>query len=166
MVKGDSGNEEQFHKALNYSFLILSQSGRSKKELEERLKRKGFFSEIIQKVTDRLEELNYLNDVRYAENFIETRLRRRPCGKKFLREELKEKGIGLVTINQILGKVFSDVNEELMAKELVRKKMRESRKLDEKVLYRRLQGYLLRRGFPSETVYKVLKELVNLEHGE
>lgn len=157
------GDEEKFHEAMKYAFFLLSQRERSKRELEERLQKRGYFSEVIQMVIHRLEELEYLNDIRFAENWTEMKLKRKPCGKKLLREELKKKGIEPETIDQILEKVFLDVDEELMAKELVEKKIKGCPGLDEKILYRRLQGYLLRRGFPPEMVYKILRGLRKIE---
>ena len=69
-----------YDKALYY----LSMREHCRKELETKLRTKGYNAGEIEAALDRLEEENFLSDARYAEVFIRSRLRKNPEGKEIM----------------------------------------------------------------------------------
>ncbi len=85
-------------KALEY----LARREHSKKELELKLLKKGFPKELIGPQLDKLEEANLLSDLRYAQSFIESRLRRSPEGSRMLVMRLRQKGVSREVANEVI----------------------------------------------------------------
>lgn len=71
---------------------LLSHREHSKKELATKLKIRGYEEEEISSTIERLEEINYLNDARFAEIFVRSRLSK-PLGASRIQQELIQKGI-------------------------------------------------------------------------
>jgi regulatory protein len=71
---------------------LLSYREHAKKELEKKLKAKGYEEEEINKTILKLEEINYLNDKRFAEIFVRSRVSK-PLGANRILQELMQKGI-------------------------------------------------------------------------
>lgn len=66
----------------------LTHRARTVREVERHLDGCHFGEYEIQQVIDRLLELNYLNDGRYAEEFVRSRLATKPVSRRRLREQL------------------------------------------------------------------------------
>ena len=95
-------------KALEY----LARREHSKRELELKLLRKGFPRELIGPQLDSLEEANLLSDLRYAQNFIASRLRRSPEGSRMLIMRLRQKGVSREVANEVIQNSY-DAEEAL-----------------------------------------------------
>ncbi|MEW6685752.1 MAG: RecX family transcriptional regulator [Candidatus Edwardsbacteria bacterium] len=149
--------EEEKRKAREYALNLLSIRPRTKKELEQRLKRKEFETEIISKVISRLEEVGLIDDEKFARLWTESRLASKPMGPNRLKEELWQKGISPEIIEESL-KEFTNKDEQIgIAKELVKRKTRQYVSLSPEVMKRRLMGFLSRRGFSYEIIKEVLR---------
>src|SRR5690554_1602431 len=62
--------EEEQNKANNYAINLLSYRARSKKEIEDRLKGKGYEDIIIEKTIEFLKAYKLLNDKSFAKDYI------------------------------------------------------------------------------------------------
>ena len=82
--------------------------------------RKDFKQEIKQAI-QRLEDLAYLDDAKYAKDFINDRVRFKPRGKSLIRYELIKKGVDL----NIIDKSFyeSEFDEIYLGQQLLSKKL-------------------------------------------
>ncbi|MCK4916814.1 MAG: RecX family transcriptional regulator [Candidatus Omnitrophica bacterium] len=67
-------NDICFNKALKHSLLLLKYRARTKKEICQRLKQKGWKDSVIIKVVNRLEDNKFLNDKEFVDLFIESSL--------------------------------------------------------------------------------------------
>lgn len=77
---------------------LLAQREHSRRELQDKLRLRGFPSEEITQTLDRLRTQGLQSDSRFAENYIESRLRR-GFGPVRIGVELRERGIeeGLIS---------------------------------------------------------------------
>jgi regulatory protein len=145
-----------FRKAKKYAFKLLSYRGRSEKELEDRLVKKGFSKTVASSTIGYLKKLELINDKAFAET-----LRREALTKKLLsnygaKRFLLSRGIPRVIAEEILSNTKNDDIEN--AKRLVDKKLKSIINYSPLNKKKKLYNLLSRRGYSSDTIYKVLKE--------
>jgi regulatory protein len=145
--------EAERRKALDASFNLLSYRGRSRREIEDRLKRKGVSPEVIGETVRRLTELGLLDDVKFAEAFARDRLEFARKGKRVIYAELRKKGIPKPVVEQALS---GAPDEDKSATGLLDKVSRRYAALEPRARYRKLHDLLLRRGFSFDTIERVL----------
>jgi len=131
---------------------LLSVRLRSRRELDERLRRRGTAPAVIRTVLDRLSAEGFLDDGRFARTWIRGRLALRPSGGVRLRSELLRKGVAAGVIDQALREAFSEADEHQLALEVARSRLRRYRAQPAEVAYRRLAGVLHRRGFSAGAI--------------
>ena len=146
--------------AQRYVFILLKYRLRSQYEVTCKLKQKGFSDEIINETLDFFADLGYLDDLKFAQLWVSSRIRTKPRSKRFLEYELKNKGIAEDIIIQAVAEVDQD-QEYSLAKDIAIKRFSKMSNLDKNIVKRRLVGILGRRGFNRYIVYNVLKEVVD-----
>lgn len=104
------------NKALNYTYRLLGIRPRSVFEMERKLRGKRFNEEIIKEVIDELKELELLDDEKFARQWLEERLKYRPCGRFLVKKKLLEKGIAEEIINGVLEEFLPPEKEIELAK--------------------------------------------------
>ncbi|NLY85096.1 MAG: hypothetical protein GX077_01925 [Tissierellia bacterium] len=149
---------EEKNKAINYALRLLSYRARSEKEIYDALKRKGFDDNIIEDTIYYCKEKEYLNDRDFAESFVRDKINFSKLGPERIRYELRLKGISEDIINRVL-RVSRDEQFET-ALELGKKRIRLYKDDTKDAKYRKLSGFLQRKGYSYEIVSKVLKELL------
>ncbi len=140
-----------------YALRLLTVRDRSVQELRERLERR-FSKDEAAEALDYLDDLGYLDDLRFAANYVQYRNRNRPTGNYLLRLELRNKGITDEDIDQVLN--AADLEYEL-ALSLAKQRMGSLERVEALVRIRRLYGLLQRRGFPSPIARRVVGELLD-----
>jgi regulatory protein len=151
--------KDQKVKALQKCFRWLSIRARSEKELENKLKEKGFASKIIKQTIERIKELGYLNDKEFARLFVEMRKTGRPKGKFFIRRDLKQKGISEDIIKETLTKFYSEKEEKELALSLAKKKIKSYGHIPNEKIYQKLANFLASRGFGWPVIKEVLDKI-------
>ncbi|MBO8167681.1 MAG: regulatory protein RecX [Thermoanaerobacteraceae bacterium] len=141
-------------KAMAAALRLLNYRWYTEKELKQKLQDKGYHQETVEKVVARLKELDYINDERYAEIWIQDRVKLKPVGRVRLLHELAEKGIERNLAEEKIGQMLTPEQEYLLALGIARKKLGRSR-----VRWDQLAAHLLRRGFPWEVIDRVGREL-------
>lgn len=155
---------DNFEKFYNVALRFLSYRPRSEKEVRDKLVRKKASKEIIEKVVAKLKVQKFLNDEEFAKWWIEQRTQFKPRSLKFIKFELKHKGISddLIELgikNQEL-RIESDLE---LAKKLVETRIKRFRNkfgMTREELYQKLGGFLARRGFDWETIKQSIDELL------
>lgn len=155
--------KDQRVKALEKSFRLLGIRPRSQKELEKKLKEKGFDDSIIKKTFKKLKEYNYLDDKKFAKNWLRWR-KLSGKGKFVVSWELKQKGIKEEIIKETLKK-YSVADEFKIALEMAEKKKRSFKNLKPLERKQKLAQFLASRGFGWETISRVLRE-IRIKQGE
>lgn len=149
---------EEQNKVLNHAFNILSYSQNSKKGLYTKLMRKGYEEEFVLKAIEYCEERNYINDKLYAENFIKDKTNINKYGPNKVRYDLISKGVSKDIIDEVL--VIDSDDEYERAIELANKRIKSYKNDDKAAIYRKLGGFLQRRGYTYDVVSKVLREVL------
>ena len=139
---------------------LLNARMRSRKELTQRLAQKEYSDEVIDRVLDVLAQAGFVDDERFARAWVNDRLRLRPAGLALLRRELRRKGIADEIIGRIMKEHEDDDEVERACSLLSRRKSRYAG-LDPQVARRRMMGFLARRGFNGQTMYTVVKRMLD-----
>ncbi len=139
---------------------LLAARARSRHEIEDRLKRKGFGKRVRDRAISALCEWGYLDDAAFARAWVRSRMVGTLCGRRRIRVELYRKGVAAETVECALKGYHGEVQEEELAEKVARKRLRALSGLDRKVKRRRLCGLLLRRGFAPEVATTVLGKLL------
>lgn len=165
-----------YNQGLSVALELLSLRPRSEAEVKMRLKRRypDAPTETFTRVIDRLKELNYLNDADFAKYWIENRAAFAPRGRQLLKQELMKKGVNRDIIDTALEQYLEAASEEQEAEEgeesglsieesqaltIARKKARSYAAEDWAGFYRKLGGFLLRRGYDYGIAGRVTKQV-------
>jgi len=81
---------------------FLAVRPRSTAETRRRLRHLGYPASLCDEVVERLVELGYLDDLAFAQAWVESRDRVRPRGSAALRRELLMKGVAREVIDEVL----------------------------------------------------------------
>ncbi|WP_421848917.1 regulatory protein RecX [Marinomonas sp.] len=127
---------------------LLSHREHSKQELATKLKTRGHEEEEINAIIERLEEMNYLNDKRFAEIFVRSRLSK-PLGASRIQQELIQKGINSELAKTAISEANADWFE--LAKQLKERRFGEEVSTDFKEKAKQSR-YLQYRGFDFEQI--------------
>lgn len=155
--------EEEFSKAKSYVYRILARRMYTTREIHDKLVQREYVDKIIEDVIAILERYGYLNDRTYAQEWIESRMRSKPKGKIALKRELERKGIDKLIIEDALSQAFDQSKEAEMALDLARRKVRSYNADDPVAAKRKLQSFLIRRGFDFGTVKDVIEQVIDRE---
>jgi len=144
--------EEVIAKAFNAAANFLKTRERSKKEIRDKLKTKEYSESVIEKVLEKLERLDIVNDKRFAEMFVRDRMKLKPKGKKVLSLELAQKGIDRNTIEEVLQELVGGDGEIELAKRVLEKAEKKYSGLEENIRRDKIIKYLLSKGFSWNTI--------------
>lgn len=144
--------ENKTKEALNSAYHILTYQSRSRKELELKLKKKGFENSIISKTLQYLQKNNYINDLEFALQFGKSKITHYFHGKRLLEKELLRKGIETHITQEVIGRLYSETDELKVAEQLIVKRMRIYKNLNIEVAKRRLMVLLQRKGFSPDII--------------
>ncbi|WP_434564180.1 regulatory protein RecX [Thermoanaerobacterium thermosaccharolyticum] len=156
LEEGIDINEEQYNYYVNFlvnksayndSLKFLSYSMRTKKELIDKLKLKGYDDSIINNVLEKLIQQRYIDDEYYAELYIKEK-KERLYSKYRIYNELYRKGIDPSIITSKLDQLYED-EIDTIKKLIIKKRVSTNDKL-------KIKNYLFRKGFMIEDINKVL----------
>ena len=157
---------EELAKAKRYALKLLNIRPRSVAEFRDKLTRKKFAPEIISEVQEYCLRCGYLNDALFAKSWILSRLHSRPKSRRMIGIELEKKGLNKELIDTVMREngLTSDTDME-SARKIAAGRYEKLRAMDGETVKRRLSGFLARRGFSSQCIYNVIKELIENEGG-
>ncbi|MEI7682764.1 MAG: RecX family transcriptional regulator [Candidatus Saccharibacteria bacterium] len=135
-------------RALDY----LSRRPRSEWELRDYLKRKEYDSPTIDTTLNKLSDYGYIDDLKFAQSWINTRRLLKPTSLRRLRQELIQKHVSKEVIEMALQTDEGDESSAL--KEMIDKKRPQTRYQDDQ----KLIAYLLRQGFNYGDIKDALKD--------
>lgn len=160
MAKAEPGElspEEAWRKAKEICFDLLAARPRTKEELRQALRRKGFDDDLREALLGKLDNAKLIDDDAFAEQWVHSRHAYQGLARSALVAELKRKGVDGEVATRAAGEIDRE-SEEQRARELVRKRLRSMTRLDEQSATRRLLGTLARKGYPQGLAYTVVRE--------
>lgn len=132
---------------------LLNYMDRTESGLRQKLKEKSFDEDSVEQAIEYVKSFGYINDIGYAERYIlnkqDTKSRRE------IYASLSQKGISRDDIEQAMERCYESEHELAVIRRLCEKKhfVAEEATDEEK---KRMYHYLLRKGFRSEDVCKLL----------
>ena len=142
------------HTPLNYALWLLGRRDRSIGEIKEKLILKEYSLEEVKKTIDFLCKNNFLNDERFAKNFIRNQLLIKPLGEYQLRMRLRRKFIQEDIIEKILNE--SELDEKKQVNIAFSRWIRVNKNKEKK--YEKVSRHLIGRGFSWDIIKTVLEE--------
>lgn len=138
----------QTDKAYGNALRYVAMRPRSTWELQTYLKRKDVDEPVADNIMQRLQDLNLLNDMAFAEAWVANRRLLKATSKRKLRLELKQKHVPEHIIEQVMRE--DETDERSIITELIAKKRR---KYPEDA---KLMQYLARQGFGYDDIKAAL----------
>ena len=143
-------------KAQQYALKLLSYRGRSERELEERLLKKGVTKSEVSSTIQRFKEIGLIDDMSLAETLKLTALSTKLLSQKGSKRFMLGRGIPPDIVDMVFYRHEGTDFDNAMR--FVAKKLRVLGNYPPEIARRRLYGLLSRRGYSSETIMKVLRE--------
>jgi regulatory protein len=144
----------------SFALKVLSGRAHSTGELREKLRRRAERMSDVDEIVQRLKELGYLDDRRFAESFATARLSNEGFGRGRVIQDLRQRRVAPALAEKTVGKVYEEVDDQALIEEWIRRKYRMTPRdglfQEEKDLaaaYRRL----LRAGFRTGEILRALK---------
>jgi regulatory protein len=146
-----------------YAVGALARRMRTERDLRRLMKLRAEEGEAgaraIDAVVARLKELNYLSDTRFAEDYTRVRKEHEKFGRRRVQQDLMQKGVGKELVASTLETAYEDVDEVALARQYIaRKRIKQPSGENAQKETVRTMNRLLRAGFSSRAIYKVLRE--------
>lgn len=146
-----------FKQLLQKAYYFLKFRDRSEKEIRDHFK--SFQDQdLIEKLVAKLKEQGFINDLKFANLWIESRQRSKFKSKLALELELKQKGISEEIIEEAFSLQSSDIRQEDLAMQALEKKMRIWKNLTKLEFKQKAYRYLGAKGFPYEIISSVIEK--------
>lgn len=148
--------------AITFVSYRLRSSAELRTYLAKKAKAHDLSASDIDAAFERLVELGYVDDRRFAEAFVSSRLSSKPKGRRLLAAELKSKGIDPDTAVTAIDSILADaaatasVSEHDLAVRALGKRLELWRNLPVMERRKKLYGFLMRRGFSADTVARIV----------
>ena len=174
LIKGDEIDKKRIDKLVfeneifqvkKSAYRYLGNRNHSSFELKIKLSKKGYQKEIINKVIIELKGKGFIDDHKFAESFVRTRVERRKEGIVKINSELSKRGIN----NEIISKVISNSSNDPVhfdnALELAEKKYQtlENKSLEYQKLKGRLFNFLKGKGYTPNIIFEVIDNVLEKE---
>lgn len=153
-VRGLAAQEEE-RVALDAAYRYLTYRPRSESEMRTRLRRKGVRPNTLEKTLERLRQLRLLDDAAFAQQWVEHRAATNPRGRRLVRWELRQKGIG----PELAQETVQTLDEEEGAYQAGLRRSARLQVKDYPEFRKRLGDFLVRRGFGYEVVERTVSRL-------
>lgn len=150
--------------ARNICLRLLTGTPRTRKQLADALRKREIPDEAAEEVLSRFEDVGLIDDAAFADAWVESRHHGRGLARRALVRELRTKGVDSAVIDEAVGQLDSEQEEET-ARELVARKLRSTRGLERDKRLRRLAGMLARKGYGEGMALRVVRRALE-EEGE
>ena len=119
---GEKNRDKAVSEVMNAASNILVFADNTEKSLREKLGRKGFDPELIDKAVEKMKAAGLVNDARLIKSYSEYLANKKLYGKARIRLELQKKGFDRELINEKLEDSVSEVDFKENCLKMIRKK--------------------------------------------
>lgn len=133
---------------------LLEDMDRTEKALRDKLRQGGYPDSAIDGAVEYVRSFGYLDDVRFAENFVMSR--KDSKSRREIQALLAQKGVPADTAQAVLGQIYGEDGEQASIRQILRKKRLDPEHADEQTL-RKIYGYLARKGYRYEDIRQVIQ---------
>jgi regulatory protein len=150
---------------MDYALKSLGARMQSVRDLRRKMKDRAEPGEegeaMMDRILEKLHEMRYLSDERFAADFTRLRQENRALGQRRVQQDLQQKGIASDLIAATLATAYEDVDElALVRTHMERKRIKPP--TDDKSTARVLRR-LTSAGFSSKAIFAVLRSIKNSE---
>jgi regulatory protein len=158
-IEREVGILHTYDRALN----MLAVRGRASAELRRLLIRKGEPADAVDVAIERLISAGFLDDAAFARSFARSKGVSGGLSRRRLEQELGRRGVTRETGSEAIETVFAEegVDESAAIERVARKKLRSLTSLDAPTRRRRLYSFLARRGYDSDDIGRILRQLLD-----
>jgi regulatory protein len=145
---------------------ILARGPRTEREVEGRLRERGYHEDAVERALARLRRVSLLDDRAFVRSFLRTELLKAPQGRRLLETKLRRRGVPEAMIREL--DAFLGEDPDLTGRSLVSEEgraalgfaqlRRKYSRLSPEVYRRRMQQALARRGFGWDTIRELMNE--------
>ncbi|WP_369200392.1 recombination regulator RecX [Streptomyces sp. PU-14G] len=143
---------------------LLTGTPRTRRQLADALRKRDVPTEAAEEVLARFEDVGLIDDGAFAAAWVESRHHSRGLARRALARELRTKGVDATVIDEAVGELDAEQEEET-ARALVARKLRATRGLERDKRLRRLAGMLARKGYSEGLALRVVRQALE-EEGE
>lgn len=168
--EGEAAKAEDVRSAIRQALRWLQAHDRPRAEIERRLRERGVAPPVCQEALSTLERWGYVDDARYARQWVAESLSQGRAGKERLRLELAARGLPRDLVEQALADVSAEGELESALQAAHRWVRQDERIVSESNRARRassrsqrLWQYLSRKGFSHNVVREVVFRLLPLD---
>lgn len=152
--------EDNYIKCKNAAIKIIERSYKSEKEIKDKLLKKEFDNNTVNRTLSFLKEYNLIDDEKLVSMYVKDRLRNQ--GEKKIKYSLMQKGVNEELIYRELNKINNDDLEDIAYNLALKKyEVLSKRENDKYKLYQKLTRYLMSRGYGYDLISRVVKRIVN-----
>ena len=147
--------------AYNYALNLLSARPYATRALHRKLIQKQYSAADADDAIRRLVDNGLLNDAKYAEQYVRSKMLSTGTSKRRVQQDLFRKGIkGDVATNAIASVIEEDeIDPAAVIERVAKKKLAQLGALEPLVLRRRLFAFLARRGYDVDEIKVVVSRL-------
>ncbi|MEA3489585.1 MAG: regulatory protein RecX [Candidatus Omnitrophota bacterium] len=158
----DNSGDKELKKAKNYCVRLLSIRPRSEREVETRLRTRGCGGRTLKRAIESLKEDGLVNDLEFAREWVDSRIRSSPRGKRMLAAELEKKGITRDVVRKAMEERSADLDERVVTAGLIRKKLSFEKRSTHAKLKGKIFRFLAGKGFDPEIAEEVINEILGV----
>lgn len=155
----------EYTQLLNYAYRYLSYRMRTRKELESYLLQKSVAKNInaehVKQVMETLIEERLVDDEKFIEEFVTSRINSKPKSEYVLTLELLKKGVSRDDIERYFEK--NTVDEYSLAKKALLRKWSVFKQYSAEKCFKKSADFLQRRGFSFTVIKKTIEEMESSE---
>lgn len=159
LTKGEASQEksgDEYPKCYEAALHYIEYRPRSEAEVRRHLMfKRRFTDESVSRAVAKLKKLKLIDDTTFSEMWARERVSHRHKSSLMIKRELMQKGVDGTIIERVTG----HINDEANALRAGMSKARHLKDLDYPEFYKRLAAYLGRKGYGSDLVRGVIRQL-------
>jgi len=148
----------QKNNCLNYALKLLARKWYSKKRISDKLAQKDFEDEEIKKTVQFLEDKYFIDDNKFAESLVKSKIAYKPQGKYKLKIWLKKHQFSDESIDKALSLINTDAEVELVKSAKEKWLKQKSADQNDPKVRIKLIRYLISQGFNYEIIKQAMSE--------
>jgi regulatory protein len=152
--------QDLYYRAFKRCLDYIAYRPRTEREIRVRLSDLTVPEAVADRVTERLRELAFLDDARFATQFAASRARSRGYGPRRIETDLRRKGIDAQTAREAVAEACPiESQDELLTPQVEKARHRYRNEPDERKRQHKIMAFLARRGFDASAVREALRKM-------
>lgn len=136
---------------------LIKVSSRTRKEIFDKLSLSDYNKDDINDVINKLESQGYINDERYANSYLNSKIITTNYSPLRIRNDLEKKGITKDIIDNTMLLYDIDIQEDKI-KKIINKQIKSNHSKGNAFLKRKIANDLLYQGFDNKMVYNIIND--------